>query len=126
MRTHRLSASALHTAVTASALVLGLGMGSMASAAGAEASSESSWGLGIAAVSTQKPYAGIDRDNTAFPLVYFENKYVRIFGPGVELKLHSLAINDSQRVNFRLVGKYNGSGYEDDDADKHHHANDCL
>jgi len=117
MRTHRLPASALHTAATASAFVLGLGMASIASAAGSDASSASSWGLGLAAVSTQKPYAGIDRDDTAFPLVYFENKYVRIFGPGVELKLHSLDINDTQRLNFRLVGKYNGSGYEEDDAD---------
>jgi outer membrane protein len=113
MQTHRLSASALH----ATAFLLGLAMTSAAFAAGSEASSESNWGLGLAAVSTQKPYAGIDRDNTAFPLIYFENKYVRIFGPGVELKLHSLDLNDSQRVNFRLVGKYNGSGYEENDAD---------
>jgi len=117
MRTHRLPASTLHTAATASAFVLGLGMASIASAAGSEASSKSSWGLGLAAVSTQKPYAGIDRDNIAFPLVYFENKYLRVFGPGVELKLHSLDIDNSQRIDFRLVGKYDGSGYEDDDAD---------
>lgn len=121
MQTHRLPVAPFHAAVihaaTASAFAMGLGLSLTATAAESDASAGSNWGLGIAAVSVQKPYAGIDRDNLALPLIYFENKYVRVFGPGVELKLHSLDINNSQRINFRIVGKYDGSGYEEDDAD---------
>ena len=49
-----------------------------------ESHSESAWGLGVAAISTQKPYTGIDRDNLALPLIYFENDRMRVFGTGVE------------------------------------------
>jgi outer membrane protein len=77
---------------------------------------ESGWGLGVAVISTQKAYKGIDRDNVALPLVYFENRWVRLFGPGVEFKLPSLDLSASQKVDFRLVAKYDRSGYDSDDA----------
>lgn len=78
--------------------------------------SGSVWGLGVAAVTTQKPYAGIDRDNRGLPLVYFENRYVRLFGPRVDLKLPSLDVGSSQKVDFSLVARYEDNGYESDDA----------
>lgn len=78
----------------------------------------STWGLGIGVVSTQKPYTGIDRENRLLPLITFENRYVRVFGPAVEVKLPSLDLGGSQRVDFRLVARMNidGAGYEDNDA----------
>ena len=76
-----------------------------------------SWGLGIGAVSAQKPYEDIDRSTTAIPMLFAENKYVRLLGLGVDVKLPHFQISDSQRLNFYISGKYDGSGYDDDDID---------
>ncbi|KIN15852.1 MipA/OmpV family protein [Vreelandella titanicae] len=77
---------------------------------------KTTWGLGIGAISKQEPYAGIDRDNSALPLLQVENRYFRVFGPGIEFKLPSINISDSQQLNFGIVGQYDGSGYEENDA----------
>jgi len=104
----------------ASAFALGLctSLPSVAAepAAKKQSAESSSWGLGIGVLSAQKPYAGIDRDNTVLPLIYFENKYVRVFGPGAEVKLPELNISSSQRIGFSILGKYDGSGYKPGDA----------
>lgn len=76
----------------------------------------SSWGLGVGAISSQQPYAGIDRDTKALPLIYFENEYLRVFGPEAEVKLTQLEINDTQQIDFSLVGQYDFSGYDADDS----------
>lgn len=78
----------------------------------------SSWsfGLGLGVMSAQKPYTGIDRETKAIPLIRFESEYVEIHGPNIGLKLPSLDISDSQKLNFSIVGKLDGSGYEADDA----------
>ncbi|MBS7766635.1 hypothetical protein ID551_27480, partial [Klebsiella pneumoniae] len=39
----------------------------------------SAWGLGLGVVSTQKPYTDIDRKYTPLPLLYYENRYARLF-----------------------------------------------
>jgi hypothetical protein len=51
-------------------------------------------------------------------MIQFENRYVRVFGPTVEVKLPSLKLDGSQHLDFRLVGQMNldGAGYEADDA----------
>ncbi|WP_445262168.1 MipA/OmpV family protein [Pseudomonas sp. EA_35y_Pfl2_R111] len=76
----------------------------------------SSWGLGLGVASSQQPYTDIDRDNEAIPLIYFENDYVRVFGPSAEFKLPSLRISDTQQLNFNIVAEYDSSGYEEGDA----------
>ncbi|HVK56597.1 MAG TPA: MipA/OmpV family protein [Burkholderiales bacterium] len=110
--------SALRMAAV-SALVVGL-CASAVTAVAAEPTDvgppSTSWSLGLGGMSRQKPYAGIDRENKAIPLLQLENKYVHIFGPVIELKLPSLDISDSQKLNFSIVGKYDGSGHEADDA----------
>ena len=78
--------------------------------------SGSVWGLGVVAVSTQKAYTGISRDNMALPGVSFENRWVRVLGPRVEFKLPSLDISASQKIDFRLLVRYEQSGYKSDDA----------
>ncbi|MFY9512689.1 MAG: MipA/OmpV family protein [Rubrivivax sp.] len=83
---------------------------------GAGAPDTSTWGLGLGAISVQKPYAGKDRETWLLPMLHFENRYVRVFGPSVEAKLPSLGLGDAQRLDFRIVGQYDGSGYEADDA----------
>jgi outer membrane protein len=78
---------------------------------------QASWGLGFGAGSKQKPYAGIDRDNEAIPLLEYQDKYVHVLGPAVEAKLPSLVISDTQRLDFRAVARYAiFGGYEADDA----------
>lgn len=109
--------SAIRLAATTQALVLGL-CSSMAALAAesANAESTSSWGLGIGAVSSQQPYKGVDRESQAIPLIYFENDYVRVFGPTAEIKLPGFTLNDSQQLDLSIVGEYDFSGYDDDDA----------
>lgn len=77
----------------------------------------SSWSLGIGVMSAQKPYAGIDREAKAIPMIQLENRYVRVRGLGLEVKLPGLVISDTQRLNFSIVGRGSaGGGYEADDA----------
>lgn len=102
---------------TVTAFAAGLCVAATAAAEATDAGPPAtSWSLGIGAMSKQKAYAGIDRETKALPLIKFENKYVRIFGPGVELKLPSLEIGNSRQLDFSVVGKYDGSGYEGGDA----------
>ncbi|WP_434564027.1 MipA/OmpV family protein [Pseudomonas sp. D2-30] len=104
---------AIRLTIASSALVLGV---CSPIAASADESEGSAWGLGVGAASSQQPYKGIDRDSEVLPLIYFENEYVRVFGPTAEIKLPSLDISDTQQLEFSLVGEYDFSGYDDDDA----------
>lgn len=108
---------ALMRTAAASAVIAGL-CSSLTAHAGEQPSraGTSSWGLGLGVASTQQPYTDIDRDNQAIPLIYFENDYVRVFGPTAEIKLPSLRISDSQQFNFNIVAEYDSSGYEEGDA----------
>lgn len=81
--------------------------------AGAEGSS---WGLGLGVATRQQAYRGVDRETRALPLIQFENQYIKVFGPGVEVKLPGLRLGDTQRLSFGLIGKYEGSGYEAKDS----------
>ena len=108
--------SALRTAASAFAI----GVCAWATPAAAEPNDgelpSTTWSLGVGAVSRQTPYTGFDRENKALPLLHFENKYVRIFGPEIGLKLPSLDVGKDQQLDFSLVARYDGSGYEDDAA----------
>ncbi|WLG93461.1 MipA/OmpV family protein [Pseudomonas sp. FP198] len=107
------TAIAIRLTTASTALVLGLGA---STAASADQPESSAWGLGVGAVSSQQPYKGIDRDSEVLPLIYFENEYLRVFGPTAEIKLPGLEISDTQQLDFSLVGEYDFSGYDDDDA----------
>lgn len=74
------------------------------------------WSLGFGAMTAQKPYTDIDRDNTVLPLLLFENRYVQIRGPQIGFKLPPLDLTASQRLQVSIVGKYDGHGYDEDDA----------
>lgn len=77
----------------------------------------SSWGLGLAVMSAQKAYKGMDRETRALPMLSFENQYVKLSGPNLELKLPGLELGDSQRLNFGIVAKlFGGGGYEASDS----------
>lgn len=75
-----------------------------------------SWSLGVGAISRQKPYTGMSRDNMAIPFIRFENEYIQVLGPMVGLKLPSLPVGESQTIDVSLVARFDGSGYEASDA----------
>ncbi|SFU39335.1 MltA-interacting protein MipA [Polaromonas sp. YR568] len=75
------------------------------------AKEESSWGLGLAVGVEKQPYRGIDNETKALPLVTYENKWVSIFGPSVDVKLPSAG-----PVSFRLRARYSMDGYEAGDS----------
>ncbi len=108
----------LRSQATAATLVAALSCAACAHAQQppGEEPASSSWSLGAAAVSMQKPYTGMDRETRVLPMLRFENRYVEIFGPQVALKLPGVEISESQRLDLRIVGKFDGSGYKAKDA----------
>lgn len=100
------------------AVVTSLGMAMLWSSAALAQSNqtdsvgESQWSLGLGAVTIQKAYRDIDSDNMAIPLLNYENKWVSVSGPKVDIKLYS-----DQSLSFRLRVRYAGSdGYESSDS----------
>ncbi|WP_054179215.1 MipA/OmpV family protein [Trabulsiella odontotermitis] len=75
------------------------------------------WGIGAGVASAQKPYKGVSRDTTPLPLLYFDNQYLHFFGTEAEIKLPGVTFSETQRLNMGLIGRYDGSGYDADDAD---------
>lgn len=73
-------------------------------------------GLGLAVMHAQKPYRGMERETRALPLIRYENEYVKVGGLGLELKLPGLDLGSAGRLRFGLVGRFDLSGYEADDA----------
>jgi outer membrane protein len=69
------------------------------------------WAIGVGGGVQTQPYAGIDRKAQALPLILFENKYVRVAGPGLDLKLP-----DAGPVSLSLRARYADEGYAEDDA----------
>ena len=82
----------------------------------ADDSKSYSWGLGVAALTKQQAYTGIDRDNLAIPLIYFENRWVQLLGPRLEFKLPGLEWGEDQALSFAIGVEFDGSGYEPSDA----------
>jgi outer membrane scaffolding protein for murein synthesis (MipA/OmpV family) len=72
---------------------------------------ESRWGLGLAVDVQQEAYRDMGNDTQGIPLIYFENYWVRVMGPGVELKLPPAG-----PVSFRLKARYSLDGYEASDS----------
>ncbi|WP_306392837.1 MipA/OmpV family protein [Telluria beijingensis] len=84
---------------------------------GGDGPPQSSWALGVGAITMDKAYAGIDRENMAIPFVQYENRWVSIIGPQLGFKLLSLEPAASHTINVDLVARYDGSGYDDDDIE---------
>ncbi len=77
----------------------------------------SPWGVGLAVVSAQKAYKGTDREARALPVLSYENPYVKLSGPNVELKLPGWELSGSQRLKFGVMTKlFGGGGYEASDS----------
>ena len=77
----------------------------------------SSWGLGLAVISAQDAYKGMDRETRVLPMLSYENQYLKLSGPNLELKLPGLKLGTSQRLNFGIVvDLFGGGGYEAGDS----------
>jgi outer membrane protein len=109
--------SALRTAVVS---VLAFGPCVSATAVAAEPAEgeppSSSFSLGLGAMTSQSPYAGMDRETEVLPLLHYENEYISIMGPELGIKLPGIELSDSQELNFSIIAKYDGSGYKASDA----------
>ncbi|MDH0864322.1 MipA/OmpV family protein [Mitsuaria sp. GD03876] len=95
-------------------LLLGaLTLSTASSAAQADASSStgSSWGLGLTVGLDRKPYRDFDDETQVLPLLVYENRWVRVAGPTLDLKLLG---RESWTAGLRL--RYAGDGYEADDS----------
>jgi outer membrane protein len=75
-----------------------------------------SLGVGFAGRIRQQAYTGIDRDTLAIPLIQFENRWVELQGPRLQLKLPQLEWGNDQELSFGLGIEYDSPGYEPDDA----------
>jgi len=76
-----------------------------------EADAGSSWGLGLAVAADRKPYRDFDDKVQPLPLLTYENRWIQIAGPGVDLKLPSLG-----PVGLRLRSRFGFDGYEAKDS----------
>ncbi|WP_332293244.1 MipA/OmpV family protein [Aquincola agrisoli] len=101
------------SAVAAAALGALIGPAAWAQAPAPEAGTgpASPWGLGLGVAYDRQPYRDFDDKAQALPLLVYENRWVSIFGPRIDLKLPSAG-----PVSFRLRAAYSGDGYEDDDS----------
>lgn len=77
---------------------------------------KTTWAVGLGVISSQEPYTDIDRDNTVLPLLHIENKYIRFFGTTLEAKLPGLTLSETNKINFSLLGRWDGAGYESSDS----------
>lgn len=75
------------------------------------------WGLGLAAGSVQKPYNGMARKAIALPLLSYENQYIKLSSPNLEVKLPGLTFSDSSRLRFSLEARFfSEGGYQASDS----------
>ena len=76
-----------------------------------EPAAGSQWGLGLAVMAENKPYRDFDNKTKVIPFVTYENRWVRVFGPGLELKL-----GNTGPAAFGLTASYGMDGYKASDS----------
>jgi outer membrane protein len=69
------------------------------------------WGLGVAGSVSQRPYLGDDNRKRALPLLFVENRWLRVAGAGIDFKLPS-----ASPFTFDLRLAYSFDGYKTGDA----------
>lgn len=69
------------------------------------------WGLGLGVGVQRQPYTGIESKTRVLPILFFENRYVRVLGLGGDVKLPNAG-----PVSFALRVRYAPDGYESSDA----------
>ena len=72
---------------------------------------EARWGIGVGAKVERKPYTGIGNKTEVLPLLFFENRYVRILGADIDAKVPAAG-----PFSFTLRAKFSEAGYKQSDA----------
>jgi len=78
-----------------------------------EGGEASRFALGLGVISEASAYRGVGTDTKVLPVLMYENQYVRLVGPGLDLKLPSAG-----PVSFALTAKYSDEGYKASDAEE--------
>ncbi len=71
----------------------------------------SPWALGLVVMPEKKPYRDYDNKTEVLPFFTYENRWVRVAGPGLELKL-----GQDGPVRWGLTASYAGDGYKSEDS----------
>jgi len=80
-------------------------------AAPAAPEAASTWGAGLLVSAEVLPYRGVGNELRVLPALQFENPWVRVFGPVLDIKLH-----DSATTNLALRARYADTGYKANDS----------
>ncbi|MDR6981936.1 outer membrane protein [Rheinheimera pacifica] len=107
--------TAMPRTIAVSFMLLGAAL-PLAVAAQQQDDGSSSWGLGLAVVSSQKAYTDIDRKTRVLPILSYENRYIRLAGPELAVKLPGYQFSESNNINFSILGKYDFTDYKQSDA----------
>lgn len=67
--------------------------------------------LGFAVAMPYKPYRDFDDKAQVLPMIVYENRWISVAGPGLDIKLPSVG-----PVSLRMRVTYSGDGYEADDS----------
>lgn len=102
---------AAYTAVTTLGMAMFWSSAVLAQSSQTDSGAESQWSLGLGAATEQKVYRDIKNDNTAIPLINYENKWVSFSVPKLDVKLYS-----GQSLSFRLRARYANDGYQSSDS----------
>lgn len=76
----------------------------------------SAWGLGLGISSAQRPYPGVEDKNSAIPLLYYENSWLRVNGGSADIKLLNKDFGSAGALAFAGRLKYEDSGFIADDS----------
>lgn len=96
---------------TAGLLIAGPAVAQTASAPREGDGETTRWGVGLGISADARPYRSLDRKAEALPLLAFENRWVRVAGPGLEVKLLR-----QDPVSLGLTFSYARDGYKPEDS----------
>ncbi|UJW80717.1 MipA/OmpV family protein [Hydrogenophaga sp. SL48] len=84
---------------------------STAPASAAPEAPTATWGAGLLLSAEVSPYRGVGSELRVLPALQFDNPWVRVFGPVIDLKLH-----DAESSNLALRLRYADTGYKARDS----------
>jgi outer membrane protein len=103
---------AAYTVVATFGVAMLLSSTALAQSRQTDSGAESQWSLGLGVVMVQRAYRDIDSYNMVMPLLNYENKWVSLSVPKLDIKMYS-----GSSLSFRLRARYAGSeGYESGDS----------
>lgn len=81
-----------------------------------DTSEATTWGIGIGGATSQRPYLDAGSKSSALPLLYFENRWVRLIGTNADVKGFRWDLTSSSFLSLDARFRYESNGYEADDS----------